>query len=63
MNYLKKQGQASGVTGPAHCESWVATLGRYGKESRDERKNKKYRLTTGNLTKRAKRIYKKISNI
>jgi hypothetical protein len=51
------------VTGPAHCESWVATLGRYGKESRDERKNKKYRLTTGNLTKRAKRIYKKISNI
>jgi hypothetical protein len=41
MNYLKKQGQASGATGPAHWESWVAVLGRYGKESRDERKIKK----------------------
>jgi hypothetical protein len=37
MNYLKKQGQASGATRPVHWEKWVAALGRYGKERRDEK--------------------------
>jgi hypothetical protein len=37
MNYYKKQGQASGVTGPAHWEKWVTTLGRCGKERSDEK--------------------------
>jgi hypothetical protein len=64
MNYLKKQGQASGATGPTLWEKWVTVLGRCEKERRDE-KNKKniYRLTAGNLTKRVKRIYKNVSNV
>jgi hypothetical protein len=37
MNYLKRQGQASGVTGPARWEKWVAVLGRCGKERQDEK--------------------------
>jgi hypothetical protein len=39
MNCLKKQGQGSGATGPAHWEKWVAALGRCGKRRRDEEKN------------------------
>jgi hypothetical protein len=31
MNYLKRQGQASGATGLAHWEKWIAALGRCGK--------------------------------
>jgi hypothetical protein len=38
MNYLKRQGQGSGATGPVHWEKWVAALGRCGR--RDEMKNK-----------------------
>jgi hypothetical protein len=38
MNYLKRQGQGSGATGPAHWEKWVVTLGRC--EGGDEMKNK-----------------------
>jgi hypothetical protein len=39
-------------------------LGRCGNERRDEKNNKNiYILTTGNLTKRAKGIYKKVSNV
>jgi hypothetical protein len=41
----------------------VMQLGqRIGKQTREE-KNKKNRLTAGNLTKIAKGIYKKVSNI
>jgi hypothetical protein len=36
MNYLKRQGQGSGPTGPAHWEKWVETLGRCGNERRDK---------------------------
>jgi hypothetical protein len=36
MNYLKRQGQASGATGPMHWEKWVAALGHCGNERRDE---------------------------
>jgi hypothetical protein len=63
MNYIKKQGQGCGVTGPAYWENgswhWV------GAGRGDEMKNKikKYRLTVENLTKRAKGIYKKVSNV
>jgi hypothetical protein len=68
MNYLKRQGQGSGPTGPAHWEKWVETLGRCGNERRDKIiiiiiNIYIYRLTAGNLTKRAKRIYKKVSNV
>jgi hypothetical protein len=34
-NYLKRQRQICGATGP-HWEKWVAALGRYGNERRDE---------------------------
>jgi hypothetical protein len=37
MNYLKRQGQASGATGLVHWEKWVAALGRCGKERQDEK--------------------------
>jgi hypothetical protein len=37
-NYLKRQGQGCGVTGPGHWEKWVATLGQCGKRRRDEEK-------------------------
>jgi hypothetical protein len=53
-------GRRIGKNGPRH---WV------GAGMRDEIKNNKYiylyiyRLTAGNLTKRAKRIYKKVSNV
>jgi hypothetical protein len=59
----KRQGQPSGATGPAHWEKWVAALGQCGRRRRDEKENKKYRLTTGNLTKRPKGMYKKVSSI
>jgi hypothetical protein len=36
-NYLKRQGQCSGATGPAHWEKWVTTLGQCGKRRRDEK--------------------------
>jgi hypothetical protein len=36
-NYLKKQGQGSDATGPAHWEKWVATLSRCGRRRRDEK--------------------------
>jgi hypothetical protein len=45
MNYLKRQGQANGATGPAHWEKWIAALDRCGR--RDEMK-KKCRLAIGN---------------
>jgi hypothetical protein len=54
------------VTGPAHWEKWVVALGWCGNERQDENNNKKiyiYRLTAENLTKRTKRIYKKVSNV
>jgi hypothetical protein len=66
-NHIKRQGQSCGATGPAHWKKgsrhWV------GAGMRDEMKkinnNKKYiyRLTAGNLTKSAKGIYKKVSNV
>jgi hypothetical protein len=37
MNYLKRHGQSSGATGPAHWKKWVAALGRCGMERRDEK--------------------------
>jgi hypothetical protein len=37
MNYLKRQGQASGATRPVHWEKWVAALCWCGKERRDEK--------------------------
>jgi hypothetical protein len=54
------------VTGPVHWKKWIAVLGRCGR--RDEMTNKIiiiniYRLTARNLTKRDKRIYKKVSNV
>jgi hypothetical protein len=49
-----RQGRHIGKNGSRH---WV------GVEGGDEIKNKKYRLTTGDLTKRAKEIYKKVSNV
>jgi hypothetical protein len=52
------------VTGPAHWEKWVVALGRCGNERRDENNNKNiYRVNAENLTKRTKRIYKKVSNV
>jgi hypothetical protein len=65
MNYLKKQGQASGATMPAHWQKWVVSLGRCGKERPDEKNNKNniYILIAGKLTKRAKGIYKNVSNV
>jgi hypothetical protein len=36
MNYLKRQGQGSGATGPVHREKWVTALSRCGR--RDEMK-------------------------
>jgi hypothetical protein len=59
MNYLKRQWQGSGAAGPAHWKKWVAALGR----CRKERRKIKYRLTIRNLTKRAKGIHKKVSNV
>jgi hypothetical protein len=38
MNYLKRQGQASGLTGPAYWEKWATALGPCGR--RDEMKKK-----------------------
>jgi hypothetical protein len=38
INYLKRQGQTSGATGPAHWEKWFMALGRCGKRRRDEEK-------------------------
>jgi hypothetical protein len=67
MNYLKRQRQSWGTTGPTHWEKWIAALGRCGNERRDEKnkiiKKYIYRLTVGNLTRRAKGIYKNISNV
>jgi hypothetical protein len=53
------------VTGLAYWEKWVVALGRCGNERRDENNNNNniYRLTVENLTKRTKRIYKKVSNV
>jgi hypothetical protein len=54
MNYLKKQGQASGATRPVHWEKWSWRW--VGAGRRDEMKNKKikkYRLSVGILSKRA----------
>jgi hypothetical protein len=36
-NYLKRQGQGSSATGPAHREKWVAALGRCEKRRREEK--------------------------
>jgi hypothetical protein len=38
MNYLKRQGQGRGATGPAHWKKWVVALGRCGKRRQDEEK-------------------------
>jgi hypothetical protein len=38
MNFLKRQGQASGATGLVHWEKWITALGRCRR--RDEMKNK-----------------------
>jgi hypothetical protein len=35
-NYVKRQEQGSGATGPAHWGKWVTTLGLCGKGKRDE---------------------------
>jgi hypothetical protein len=44
-------------------KKWVTALGRCGNERGDKNNIYIYRLTAGNLTKRAKGIYKKVSNI
>jgi hypothetical protein len=36
-NYLKRQGQGSGVTGSTHWEKWVTALRQCGKRRRDEK--------------------------
>jgi hypothetical protein len=56
-------GKGNGATGPMHWEKRVTTLGQCGKRRREEKNKKKYRLTAGSLTKRAKRIYKNVSNV
>jgi hypothetical protein len=60
MNYLKRQGQASGATGPTHWEKWARRWVGVGR--RDEMKNKTikkiYRLTAEKLTKRLREYIK-----
>ncbi len=66
MNYLKKDrgkvvvrlGRRIGKNG---SRRWVSVEG--GDEMKNKIKIKIYRLTAGNLTKRAKGIYKKVSNV